>query len=146
MFAEAIKEVGGFTRPILTISRTYHNNVIQPGSGTLFFVNDEGCAVTTKHIVQALVAADQINERYAEFKSKLEEVPVNKRKATRKMLDVSSHSMTPAVVSYGPARPPETSAEPTSAPTMPVRCAQRRPCSATEYSANGTAASTGSTG
>lgn len=87
MFAEAIKEVGGFTRPILTISRTYHNNVIQPGSGTLFFVNDEGCAVTTKHIVQALVAADQINERYAEFKSKLEEVPVNKRKATRKMLE-----------------------------------------------------------
>lgn len=79
--------VGGFTRPILTISRTYRNNTIMPGSATLFFVNDDGYAITTKHVVQSLMMSDQVNENYRKFKSALDEAPANRRKATLHMLE-----------------------------------------------------------
>ena len=40
MFVNAIEEIQQFTRPIHTIVKHYHNNFIQPGAATLFFVNE----------------------------------------------------------------------------------------------------------
>lgn len=69
MFVEAIEKVSQFTRPIHTISRLYGSKEIIPGAATLFFVNDEGYALTCKHVINLLMQAEQINRRFALIKS-----------------------------------------------------------------------------
>ncbi|HUM65600.1 MAG TPA: serine protease [Chitinophagaceae bacterium] len=68
MFVSAIEEVGRFTRPIHTISRNYGETIVNPGAATLFFVNDEGCAVTCKHVINLIGNRKAINDRYEKFK------------------------------------------------------------------------------
>ena len=77
MFADAIEKVGGFTRPIKFISRIYKDTVISPGCATMFFVNDEGWALTCKHVANEIIAADKINDRFAHFKAGLSELQGN---------------------------------------------------------------------
>ncbi len=74
MFADAIEKVGGFTRPIKFISRIYKDSVIAPGCATMFFVNDEGWALTCKHVANQIIAADQVNNRFAQFKASMAEI------------------------------------------------------------------------
>lgn len=81
MFADAIEKVGGFTRPIKTITRNYKEPAVIPGLATLFFVNDDGCAVTCKHVARQIIAAQEINKRYAEYKAACARVPEGKGKA-----------------------------------------------------------------
>ena len=78
MFADAINLVGNYTRPILSISREYKNQSIIPGSATLFFVNDEGCAITCKHVAEIIIEAEEINKKYAQLK---EERAKNKKES-----------------------------------------------------------------
>lgn len=68
MFENSIEEVANFTRPINSIIRTYGGKQIIPGSATLFFVNDEGFAITCKHVVDLLASSENINTNYAAFK------------------------------------------------------------------------------
>ena len=74
MFADAIEKVGGFTRPIKFISRLYKDNIISPGCATMFFVNDEGWALTCKHVANEIIGADKINNRFAQFKTSVIEI------------------------------------------------------------------------
>ncbi len=67
MFIQAIERVAQFTRPVHSIIRTYAGKNVIPSAGTLFFVNDEGYAVTCKHIAEMLVSADAINLHYNRF-------------------------------------------------------------------------------
>jgi hypothetical protein len=69
MFVNAIEEIQKFTRPIHTIVRHYHNNFIQPGAATLFFVNELGVAITCNHVLQQLIAEQVINTNYTNFKA-----------------------------------------------------------------------------
>ena len=69
MFADAIENVSGFTKPILFISKGYKSFNIIPGSATMFFVNNNGVAVTCKHVAEAIINADRVNKRYQEFKN-----------------------------------------------------------------------------
>lgn len=67
MFAKAIQEVAGFTRAIHTISRNFDSQQVQRGSATLFFVNDDGYALTCKHVAQWLSNAEEINRVYSQY-------------------------------------------------------------------------------
>jgi Trypsin-like peptidase domain len=69
MFVNAIEEIQKYTRPVHTIVRHYHNNFIQPGAATLFFVNELGVAITCKHVLDQLLAEHSINAHYKNFKT-----------------------------------------------------------------------------
>ncbi|MBK7432574.1 MAG: trypsin-like peptidase domain-containing protein [Chitinophagaceae bacterium] len=74
MFENAIEKVLQFTRPMHTISRTY-GGMIQPGSSTFFFVNDQGVAVTCKHVLDLIPSADNINNQFNQFKAERNKIP-----------------------------------------------------------------------
>lgn len=67
MFVEAIEEVSKFTRPIHTITRNYKEEIVRPGASTLFFVNEDGYAVTCKHVIDLLRQRSAVNEHYTNF-------------------------------------------------------------------------------
>jgi hypothetical protein len=68
MFVQAIEEIQKFTRPLHSIVRFYGNDFVTPGTGTLFFVNNEGVAITCGHIADNIINADAINRRYQEIR------------------------------------------------------------------------------
>ena len=74
MFIEAIKEVDRFTKPIHSIVRTY-GGLISPATATLFFVNEEGVAITCKHVLDLIVQADKVNGQYQNFKAERDKLP-----------------------------------------------------------------------
>lgn len=67
MFVKAIEEVAKFTRAIHTISRYYNETFVRPGAATLFFVNEEGVAVTCKHVIEPILQRDAINQHFGNF-------------------------------------------------------------------------------
>ena len=69
MFVESIEKAAQFTRPIHSIIRTYAGKKIIPGAATLFFVNEEGYAVTCKHVIELLAASENLNKQYSHFKT-----------------------------------------------------------------------------
>jgi len=68
MFESAIEKVSQFTRPIHTISRTY-GGLVLPGTSTLFFVNNQGVAITCKHVANLIPAAENVNAQFLKFKA-----------------------------------------------------------------------------
>jgi len=77
MFADAIELVDGFTRPIFTIKRRYADNMIVASASTLFFVNDDGFAVTSKRVASLLAGTKQINARYVAFRAERNGMPLD---------------------------------------------------------------------
>jgi hypothetical protein len=73
MFESALEKMAQFTRPLHSISRTY-GGLVLPGTATFFFVNDQGVAVTCKHVANMIPAADHINATYVKFKSEREKL------------------------------------------------------------------------
>lgn len=71
MFADAIEEVGGFTRPIHYITKTYDSDRIIAESSTIFFVNDKGAAITARHVAEDLMMRQNIEKNYRDFKQKV---------------------------------------------------------------------------
>lgn len=89
MFKDAIEKVGDFTRAIHTIGRTYAGKQIIPGAATLFFVNEEGYAVTCKHVIDVLMAADKLTKNYQQFKLDRDRLPKdNKYRQSLKGLEL----------------------------------------------------------
>jgi len=74
MFSRAIEAVDAFTRPIHTITRTY-GGLISPGASTLFFVNEEGVAITCKHVINLIVQAQKVTDNYLNFKKERDQLP-----------------------------------------------------------------------
>jgi len=68
MFVKAFEEAIQFTRPIHTIVRYWEGEQPEPGTSSLFFVNDEGWALTCKHVANVLGSSGKINETYEQFK------------------------------------------------------------------------------
>jgi len=69
MFVEAIDKVANFTRPVHTLVRTYTGKKIIPGAATLFFVNELGYAVTCKHVVDLIIASEEMKKTYGDFRT-----------------------------------------------------------------------------
>ena len=74
MFEPAIEKILQFTRPLHTISRTY-SGLVLPGTATFFFVNDSGIAITCKHVLNLIPAADTINQTFLKFKAERDRIP-----------------------------------------------------------------------
>lgn len=74
MFQQAIEKVLQFTRPLHSISRTY-SGLVLPGSSTFFFVNDQGIAITCKHVAEMIPAAQNISQQFLHFKTELNAIP-----------------------------------------------------------------------
>ncbi|GEO06586.1 hypothetical protein AAE02nite_42500 [Adhaeribacter aerolatus] len=68
MFEVALEKMSQFTRPLHSIARTY-GGLVLPGTATFFFVNDQGVAITCKHVADMIPAAENINATYVKFKA-----------------------------------------------------------------------------
>ena len=66
-YSHAIQQANHFVRPIRFISRNFGTEEIIPGAGTMFFVNQQGVAVTCKHITELLKQAEPIQQRYVHY-------------------------------------------------------------------------------
>jgi hypothetical protein len=74
MFENAIENVLKFSRPLHSISRTY-GGLVSPGTSTFFFVNNKGVAITCKHVVNLIPAADNLNQTFIKFKAERDKFP-----------------------------------------------------------------------
>lgn len=74
MFEKAIEKTSEFTRPLHSISRTY-GGLISPGTATFFFVNDFGVAITCKHVLNLIPAAETLNQNFTKFKEERSKIP-----------------------------------------------------------------------
>ena len=67
MFSNAVKLISEFTRPILFVQRLNSDKLI-PGSATLFFINEDGYALTCKHVVTNIInVANNSNKAIFKF-------------------------------------------------------------------------------
>lgn len=93
MFANAIKEVANYTRAIHSISRNFGNPKIHRGSASLFFVNQEGWALTCKHVAQWIGQADQVNKRFANFINESKNSTGNQQNKLAKKLGLTAEQL-----------------------------------------------------
>lgn len=84
MFVDSIQKVAGYTRAIHSISRNFGSQKVERGAATLFFVNEEGWALTCKHVAQWLTQADVINKRYAAYLTESQNLNTGQKKALAK--------------------------------------------------------------
>ena len=75
MFVEAIEIAAKFTRPIHTISRSFSGKTITPGAATIFLINDEGYALTCKHVIELLIQSENVVKNYNSFKAERDKLP-----------------------------------------------------------------------
>ncbi len=92
MFVKAISEASQYTRAIHSISRNYKTDKIIPGAATLFFVNDDGYAITCKHVIQWISQGMKVGKNFNAFKEALARIPKDgKFKQTLKNLEAKHH-------------------------------------------------------
>ena len=69
MFVEAIESIKDAIRPMHVIRRRFVDNAILPDIATLFFVNENGYAITTKRVSTILQASAQVERLYETYRS-----------------------------------------------------------------------------
>ncbi len=87
MFVQAIEIASKYTRPIRSIMRYYGSKSVIKGAATLFFVNDEGWALTCRHVTQVILAAVKINEKYNNFRNELVNQSNSKKPKSKKAVE-----------------------------------------------------------
>jgi len=80
MFIKAIEEADKFTKAIHIITREYGSKEVVAGSGTLFFINSDGWAITCRHIAQNFIIADKINDKWKKFVEDLKKTEQKKKR------------------------------------------------------------------
>lgn len=87
MFVEAIETVAKFVRPIHTITRNYGTTKVHPVCASLFFVNEDGWALTCKHVTELVSNSDKVNRRYRQFMKEAHDAIIRKRRSAVKDLE-----------------------------------------------------------
>ncbi|WP_111671298.1 S1 family peptidase [Algoriphagus litoralis] len=100
MFVNAIQKVAGFTRAIHSISRNFGGNKIEKGAATLFFVNQEGWALTCKHVAQWLTSADAINKKYTQYQTEVHNLTTGQKKAVAKRMGLDETKVSEMKVTF----------------------------------------------
>ena len=95
MFVEAIKRVSSFTRPVRFISRRYSESTVVPGTATLFFVNENGMALTCRHVAREIVHAETVNRNYSEFKKEMSGIKKDGKFSAEKKHAEKRHELGP---------------------------------------------------
>ncbi len=95
MFVEAIRRVSAFTRPVRFISRNYGSTTVVPGAATLFFINENGCALTCKHVAREIIGAESINQNYQQFRQELAAIRKDGRFSAEKKHAERRHELSP---------------------------------------------------
>lgn len=67
IFTDAIEKVAPFTCSLHAIQRYYGSKEVHSGIATFIIVNDQGWALTCKHVARLVPQAIQINKSYMEF-------------------------------------------------------------------------------
>ena len=81
MFVKAIEIASEYTRPIHSILRNYGSDELEPGCATMILINDEGYAITCKHVIDGLIApTDGINKQYELFRQERDALPQNNKR------------------------------------------------------------------
>ena len=65
MFVKSIENISRFVRPVCFVERL-NNDELVSGTATIFFVNDEGVAITCKHVVNTLISFDKLRNKKLE--------------------------------------------------------------------------------
>jgi hypothetical protein len=86
MFVSSIERAAQFTRPIHSIFRNFGSTEVHPGAASLFFVNSEGWALTCRHVVQQLIAAEKLHQQYTAFKADLAALGARRSRRTEREL------------------------------------------------------------
>ena len=98
MFVEAVRKAGSFTRPIRFISRDYAASAVVPGSATLFYINENGCALTCRHVAQEIVRAESVNRNYDAFRQELAGIRRDGKFAAEKKHAERRHELGPGAL------------------------------------------------
>lgn len=85
MFVDSIEEVAQFVRPVHFITRNFQSDMVVPGAATLFFVNADGWALSCGHVADLVVSAEQVNKKYATYRSELSALLKPNRDARRSL-------------------------------------------------------------
>jgi hypothetical protein len=75
MFSKAIEEAAGYTRPYAYDHPDLPWKQGHSRFSTLFFVNEEGYAVTCKHVADTIAPSDNMNKQFQQFKKERESIP-----------------------------------------------------------------------
>ena len=87
MFVNAIKEVAQFTKPIHTVTRTL-KGITSPGAATFFFINENGDAITCKHVAELIIHSQKINDYFEQYKTQLKQIQSDhNQKNNERLLD-----------------------------------------------------------
>ena len=95
MFVEAIRKLSSCTRPVRFISRTCGSSMVVPGAATLFYVNENGCALTCAHVAREIIRAEEVNRNYAEFRKELSALRKDGKYAAEKKFAERRHNLGP---------------------------------------------------
>ena len=71
MFKEAIKKNLECVKPMATAYKTPYSDELVTNMYSLFLINEEGWALTTKGVANNIIAAEKIDENYEKIKEEL---------------------------------------------------------------------------
>ncbi|MCH7517752.1 MAG: trypsin-like peptidase domain-containing protein [Candidatus Dadabacteria bacterium] len=86
MFVDAIEKAAEFTRPIHIVRRNFGSTEIIPSTATLFFVNDEGWALTCGHVTDGLLYIQKKEQHYQNFKTEIAKITEHNKKKIEKQI------------------------------------------------------------